>query len=96
VRYFNINSSFYILFKLKRLFFNKIYNKIIIINNYKAYILLFNLKLYSFLFKLKSFIFIILSFIVIFLLYILKFILSLVSLFKLFNIFKSKILNISY
>jgi hypothetical protein len=72
-----INSFFYTFFKLKKLPFNKIYNKITIIN-YKAYILFFNLKLYSSLFKFKSFIFIILSSIAIFLLYILRFILSLI------------------
>jgi hypothetical protein len=75
--YSAISGSFYILFKLKELLFNKIYNKIIIIN-YKAYILFFNLKLYNSLFKFKSFIFIILSFITIFLLYVLKFILGLI------------------
>jgi predicted membrane chloride channel (bestrophin family) len=93
--YSAISGSFYALFKLKGSLFSKIYNKIIIIS-YKAYILFFNLKLYSSLSKFKSFIFIILGSIATSLLYVLRFALGLVPQLKLFNIFKPRSLNIPY
>jgi hypothetical protein len=93
--YSAISGSFYAFFKLKGLPFNRIYNRIIIIS-YKAYILLFNLKLYSFLFKFKSSIFIVLGSIATFLLYVLRFILGLVPQLKLLNILRPRSLSILY